>query len=231
MSVGQAPLYLHEEILLLALRDQEGTIASGSMYAYAIGGAILAELLLAKRIAVEGGKQKLINVVSTRPLGEPLIDECLEKIAAAKRRGTPQTWVQRFAHLKQLKHRVAQGLCNRSILGADEDTVLLLFRRKIYPEIDPRPERQVIGRLRKAIFGEGRQVDPRTAVLISLANGAGLLTIPFDKKELKARKQRIEQLVNGELLGRATREAVQAAQAAVMIGCIMPAVMATTAVH
>ena len=41
-------LFLHEEILLLALRDEEGTIA-GAMYQYAIGGALLAELLLQTR--------------------------------------------------------------------------------------------------------------------------------------------------------------------------------------
>ena len=39
-------LFLHEEVMLLALRDEEGTIASGTMYQYAIGAAILAELLV-----------------------------------------------------------------------------------------------------------------------------------------------------------------------------------------
>ena len=46
-------LYLYEEIMLLALRDREGTIFSGTMYNFAIGGAVLAELLMAKRIDVE----------------------------------------------------------------------------------------------------------------------------------------------------------------------------------
>jgi len=83
----QNTLFLHEEILLLALRDEEGTIASGTMYQYAIGAAMLAELLLSKRIEVEqSGKRKLVNLVSSTLLGEPLIDECLEKVASAKRR-------------------------------------------------------------------------------------------------------------------------------------------------
>ena len=72
-------LFLHEEIMLLALRDEEGTIASGAMYQYAIGGAVLAELLLSQRIAVdESGKRKLVDLVSSTPLGEPLVDEGLE---------------------------------------------------------------------------------------------------------------------------------------------------------
>ncbi len=44
----QTNLFLHEEIMLLALRDEEGTIASGTMYKYAIGAAVLSELLLNK---------------------------------------------------------------------------------------------------------------------------------------------------------------------------------------
>ena len=225
-------LFLHEEILLLALRDEEGTIASGTMYQYAIGAALLAELLLSKRIEVEqSGKRKLVNLLSQSPIGEPLIDECLEKVGNAKRRAVLQTWVARFAGIKNLKHRVALQLCRRGILRADEDKVLLLFTRKIYPEVNPGPERELIRRLEHAIFTDTRDVDPGTVVLLSLANSTGLLKIIFDKKKLKNRKARIEQIVNGEITGKAATEAIQAMQAAIMVACIMPAIMTTTISH
>jgi len=225
----QNTLFLHEEILLLALRDQKGTIASGTMYQYAIGAALLAELLLSKRIEVEqSGKRKLVNLVSQSPLGEPLIDECLEKVIIAKRRAVLQTWVSRFAGVKNLKHRVARQLCRRGILRADEDKVLLIFTRKIYPEVNPGPERELIERLRYAVFTDSRDIDPRTVVLLSLANSTGLLKIVFDKKKLNGRKTRINQIVNGEITGKAATEAIQAMQAAVMMACIMQTYMATT---
>ena len=229
----QNTLFLHEEILLLALRDEEGTIASGgTMYQYAIGAALLAELLLSKRIEVEqSGKKKLVNLVSTNPLGEPLVDECLEKVANAKRRAVLQTWVSRFAGVKNLKHRVAQQLCRRGILRADEDKVMLLFTRKIYPEVNPGPERELIRRLEHAIFTDTRDIDPRTVVLLSLANSTGLLKIVFDKKELKGRKARIKQIIDGEITGKAATEAIQAMQAAVMVACIMPTITAATVSH
>lgn len=228
----QNTLFLHEEIMLLALRDEEGTIASGTMYQYAIGAALLAELLLSKRIEVEqSGKRKLVNLVSPTPLGEPLIDECLEKISGAKRRAALQTWVSRFAGVKNLKNRVALQLCRRGILRADEDKVLLIFTRKIYPEVNPEPERRLIERLKHAIFTDATDVDARTVVLVSLANSAGLLKVVFDKKKLKSRKARIEQIVNGEITGKAAQEAIQAMQAAVMVACIMPAMMTATISH
>ena len=228
----QTSLFLHEEVMLLALRDEEGTIASGTMYQYAIGAAILAELLLNQRIALdESRKKKLVNLISSQPLGEPLINQCLEKISNAKRRASLQTWVSRFAGVKNLKHRVALQLCERGILRAAEDTILLLFTRKIYPEVNPEPERRLIERLKQAIFTDSRDVDPRTVVLVSLANSTGLLKVVFDKKELKGRKARIKEISDGEITGKAAKEAIEAMQAAVMVCCIMPAVMTTTISH
>ena len=228
----QSFLFLYEEVMLLALRDEEGTIASGTMYQYAIGAAILAELLLNKRISVEeASKKKLINLISSTPFGDPLIDQCLEKIGNAKRRASLQTWVSRFAGIKNLKHRAAQQLCDRGILRATEGSILLIFTRKIYPELNPIPEQKLIERLRQAIFSDSRDIDPRTVVLVSLANSTGLLNIVFDKKKLKARKARIKEISNGEITGKAATEAIQALQAAIMVTCIMPAVMTTTIIH
>lgn len=222
-------LLLYEEIMLLALRDEKGTIASGTMYQIALGGAILSELLLEKRIEVDvSKKRKLVDLVDSKPIGDPLVDECLEKIKNAKRRATLQTWVTRFANVKKLKHRAAAQLCKRRILRADEGKVLLIFTRKTYPEINPKPERELIERLRKAIFTDAKSLDPRTVVLVSLAKNCDLLKIPFDKKKLRERKKRIEGIVNGEMTGEAAKAAMEAMQAAIFVCCIMPAVLAST---
>ena len=226
-------LHLHEEIMLLALRDKEGTVFSGTMYNFAIGGAVLAELLMEKQIDIEAvKKRKFVRVLSPAPIGDPFMDECLSRIAGAKRRAQLQDWVSKFAQAKHLKHRVAEQLARRRILRIDEDKVLGIFTRKIYPEVDPKPEWEVIERLRRAIFSEGGVIEPRTVVLLSLAASADLLKLVFDKKQLKSRKARIEQIVSGELTGKATKEAIEAMQAAVVVACIIPAiVVSATAGH
>jgi len=225
----QNKLYLHEEIMLLALKDKEGTIASGTNYTMALGGALLAELLLSNRIAVETDKKKkFAKRIDTTPFGEPVLDESLEKIKKAKRRQQLQTWVSRFSGIKNLKNRTAHQLIQRGILRADEDKVMLIFTRKLYPEVNPIPERELVERLREAIFTDTEDIDPRTVVLLSLANSTQLLKLDFDKKELKKQKKRIEQVVNGEITGKATKEAIAAMQAAIMVACIMPAIIVTT---
>jgi len=87
-----------------------------------------------------------------------------------------------------------------------------------------------VERLRQAIFSDGNDLAPRTVALISLAHRAGLLTNAFNKKDLKGRKRRIEGIINGEATGQATKEAIEAVQAAVFVACILP-VITTAAVH
>jgi hypothetical protein len=232
MATGNE-LRLYEEIMLLALRDEEGTVASGAMYSYAVGGAILAELLLEQRVHIDEPrrKKKLVTLASDAPLGDDLLDECLDKIATARRRKRPEGWVAHFAGIKQLKHRVATQLCRRGILEADEDKVLLLFTRRVYPEINPEPERRIIERLTQAIFTDTEEIEARTVVLVSLARATSILPVIFAKKDLKVRKERIKQIVDGEVTGKAAQDAIAALQAAVMVACITPVIATSACAH
>jgi hypothetical protein len=211
-------LHLYEELMLLALRDKEGTFAVDDMaFAYTLAGAILSELLLLEVITLEPAKKKkMVRLKSTALTGDPIIDECLKKLAAAKRRATLTTWVSRCGGLKKLKHRAAQQLCRRGILRADEKSVLLIFSRKTYPELDPGPERELVERLRGAIFTDTDEVAPATAILVALADKAGVLKNTFEKKELKARKKRIESIGEGVATAAAVKEVVAGIQAALV---------------
>jgi hypothetical protein len=224
-------LRLHEEITLLALRDEQGTFHIGPAFQFAAGGAILAELLFEERVAVdESGRKPMLTVKRRGATGDDLVDECLERVAQARRRGSVQSWVSRFAHTRRLGPRLAVRLCQRGILKADEGRVLWLFRRRIYPERDPRPERKLIERIRRALASDSREVDARTVAVISLAKCAGLLRLNLDREFLRRRKTRLEKLVRGEVIGDATQQAIQAMQAAVVAATMVP-VMASTVGH
>jgi len=221
-------LFLYEEILLLALRNEKGTVIS-SYVDYAIAGAVLAEFLLDGHISVGETKKQQVEVHLTDPTGDPVMDECLEKLTSAKKKASLKTWVSRLAGIKGFRGKAAQQLCRRGILRADEDKVLWLFTRKIYPEINPVPEQKMVQRLRSAILGDEDPLDPRTVVLISLAHGASMLKEGFDANELRARKKRIQQISSGDVIGKATKELVAACQAAVMISTVTAANAAAVA--
>ena len=209
-------LLLHEELMLIALRDEKGTMEwRASMSNYAIGGAILAELLLNGVIDIGSDKKKLVTLAKQEQLSDPLLQESLELIVKAKRRRKAVDWVNRFASIRRLRQRAIQELCRKGILRESEDKVLLIFKRKIYPTIDPIPEHRIKERLRRAISGATRRPLPRTAILLSLAHSTGMLPIYFDKHLLRPNKQRIKRIAGGELIGGATKEAVEAAQMAI----------------
>lgn len=218
-------LGLHEEILLLGLRDKKGTVASSVWMDHALGGAILAELIIGGRVKVEAeGKKRFARVTNSNRMRDAVLGECLEKIRKASRRAQLQTWVSRFAAVKRLKQRVAEGLCHAGVLRAEEEKILLMFTRKIYPEVDPGPEREILERMRQAIFTRTDEIPPRTAVLVSLADSSGILPTVFDKKRLKKQKKRIAEIRDGDLTAAATRSAIEAVQAALLLTTVMPAV-------
>lgn len=234
MSSQKAPdLYLHEQVLLLALRDDRGTVESrAGMYSLALGGAILSELLLAGCVTVGEDKKKLVDVVQSRRLDEPLLDDCLKLVGKAKRRRSAAGWVSGFAHVKRLRHRVAQQLCRKGILKDSEEKLLLLFTRKVYPTVDPAPERRLTEALRRAIFQDSKSLNPRTAILVALAYSTGLLNAHFERSDLKRRKKRLQQISDGDLIGGAAKAAVQAAkavQAAAMVAIMAATTVTTTA--
>lgn len=214
MPEGSA-LYLHEELLLLALHDDKGTLNHG-WFGYGMGGAALAELILAERVKIERVKKTmLLTMVRSTSIGEPYLDECLELVAKAKRRASVASWVGRFGSIKRMKDRVADRLCLRGILRKEEGRTLRVFSRSLYPTVNPEPERELLQRLRPAIFDDGA-VAARTAILATLAYQTGVLNTTFDKKELKQRKARLEALGNSDAVGAAAREAISAAQAAMI---------------
>lgn len=213
-------LWLHEEVLLLALKDDKGTPHS-AQYSFALGGAMLAELLLQERLILEEKPRKkgkkpdyLVAIDNPKPLADPLLDECLHRVSTSKKPRSPQDWVTRFAQLKDARRRIAVGLCRKGILREREDRILVLFRRTAYPTLDGAPERRVLARVLEAVTGDSQELDARTAVLVALANGTGILKPVLGKDLVKQRKDRIKEIGEGDIVGEATMAAVKAAQAA-----------------
>lgn len=222
------PLPLYEEILLLALDDGAGTTTQTGFYTNAMGGAILAELAMTGSISIDDDKKKKVTLSRRGSLGDPILDECLTMIGAAKKPKKASEWVMKFSGVKDLKNRAARQLVTKGVLAEETDTVLMIFKRTIYPEVDGGPEKDLRERMKKAIFTATTNLEARTVVIIALAQAAGMLNKVFPQKKLKERKKRLEQLSSGQLAGKATREAVQGVQAAIMVTAIMPAVFVAT---
>ena len=210
-------LGLHEELLLLALQDEKGTVErEGSYYQYALAGALLVELQSSGCLSISDDKDAWVDLVQFRSLADDVLIDTLSKISDSKRRRLLD-WAERLSSDKDLRHPVAQRLCEIGVLENRRERVLLIFSRTVYPTLDPKPEQEIIDRLRQAIFTETEEVSPKTAALLALANSAGLLSISFDSEAIKDRIHRIEAITQGDVVAKALTELMEAHQMAMAL--------------
>ena len=221
-------LFLHQEIMLLALRDDRG-IFSGGMYLYSVAGAMVSELLMNQRIVGGRDKKQVVGVIDKTPTGDDLLDEFLQEILVSKKPRTLQYWVSKAANMSGLKHRIAKQLCKLGVLRQDERKVLWFFNRRVYPELDGSYEDEIRNRMGKVMFDEAAEPDGPTAVLIALASHGGLLKANFPREELRQHKSRIKKLAKGDILAAgATKSAIEAVETAIIVAAIIPAIVVTT---
>jgi Golgi phosphoprotein 3 len=216
-------LRLHEEILLIALREEDGKIDGKASFEYRtiMAAAILAELLLLKKLSISIDKSPKISVLDHLPVKNSVLDAALGQISKSKKERTAASWVQKLSSLKGLYEETAENLCDKSILKAQEGTVFFFFDKTYYPELDPRPEQQLIKRLENAIFTDANDIDERTLVLLALLHKSEMLHIPFDKKKIKERKERMESICSGNAAGEAARSVIEAAQVALIVTTVI----------
>lgn len=230
MATSKLPVKLYEAIVLLALHDEKGT-SVGWYIEYSVAAAILAELMLRQKIALSSDNKQHVGVLDSSPTGDPVMDEALAKIAEKSRPDSLQNWVMAIGYIHDLKHKVAAQLVADGIIEADTQKVLWLFTQKIYPEVNPEPERIIREQMRAVVLTDVTPSHPHLSLLIALAQSAYLLPEVFTKSELKAHKARIDAIAKGELLGEAASDIVNSVQAAIMVAVILPTILsaATTA--
>ncbi|KAJ1898010.1 hypothetical protein LPJ81_004424 [Coemansia sp. IMI 209127] len=167
VKTDRAPmLTLMEETLLLGLKDQEGYLSFwNDSLSYVLRGCILMELALRRRIRVSKdaytGMTSLgdrhIEVISTKPTGEVLLDEALKVIKASEAPHGVSSWMDLLSgetwniakaglQLKQVRERLAKGLVDKGILRTEKRN-FLFFDMATHPIQDPRAKDEVIMRV------------------------------------------------------------------------------------
>jgi len=206
-------LLLHEELLLLALNDEEGSGRSD----LALAGGLLTELVFHGAIEIETNKRKykVRAAEPAQPIANELLTECLQDITESKKERSAQHWVSKFSTKKGLKHRVAEPLVEKGIVSEKQSKLLFITITR-YPELDPGPEAEMTERLRVAIEHDVTPSD-RTVALLAIANAARLLGNNFDKKLLRSHRERIAALSKGSVASEAVRAAIESVQAATVI--------------
>jgi len=215
-------LVFAEELLLLALHDEKGTVVTNASMAlpFGLAGALLADLILGDRLHLEDGK---VTVISTATTGNEILDEALAMVAQSKKDRKLDHWIGKLSGMKDLRNRLLDRLVQEGILRRDEHRVLWVFPSHRYPTQEASPELLIRERIRAVILYD-TEPDARTSMLISLANACELWKEILDREERKQAKARIKEIVQGEPIGKAIADAV----AILIVTVTTPAAIAAT---
>ncbi|MCK5879205.1 MAG: GPP34 family phosphoprotein [Holophagae bacterium] len=228
-------LTLSEQLLLLALKDEKGTVVSkaGMALDFGLAGALLLEMTVNERIDIQDGK---LVVQRDAPSGDPLNDEVLAILTAKKGKLKPvKYWVPRLASkIRKLRHKIADRLVLSGILQREKKRILGIFPSVRYPTANPLPELEVREQLKQTIL-EGDSPSTKTRMVLNLVKACDLSDEVFGKdarKQVKARFKKLEKEPgDSEAVGKAISEAVQAVQAAVMMSITTAIIASSAASH
>jgi len=217
-------LTLMEELMLIALQDEKGTViwsAAGPL-GTALCGAALAELMLREKLLISDP----VSIINTTLTDDPILDEILGFIQTKGKLKDIKWWIGELQWpFRKIDKQIAERLVLKGILRQEEAKILWLFPTHHYPSNDPAPEMQLRNRLVEIIVNQQTH-DNRTLILLSLLNRCNLTDKLFETTEKTLRKQYVlwvKKLVENEPIGKAVQEKLDDDTAATMA-----AVTATT---
>ncbi|MFJ7269687.1 GPP34 family phosphoprotein [Streptomyces sp. NPDC099050] len=212
---------LAEEVMLLSLDDESGSVKQRQSANWAVAGALLLELVLAERVRVSG---KYFELVEAPPTGEELLDGRIESIRAWMG-GRTRRRVSEWLTKDQAKSvgQVVERLVGRGVVVEERRKALGVFPVRRYPETDGAAERELRARLASAV-AEGAEPDERTASLVAVIHAAGLHGLAFPGIPRKEITARTAEIAEGHWAAESIRGAIRDMQLA------MAAVTAATVV-
>lgn len=216
-------LNLAEELLLLALEDERGVVhaSASESLEYGLAGAVLLSLTVRGKVDMEGDR---MFVSDPSPTGDEVLDEALAEIGRSRPR-KPEHWVWRLGR-RGLKDRLIGRLVNTGVLRREEHKILWFIPADRYPSGGTGTEREIRQKLRAAVFGR-ETPGARVAALLSLIKACDLVDEVFEDGESQEVWRRLDEISEGELIGRVVSDTVAQVQAATQ-AAVMGAVIAAT---
>ncbi len=208
-------LSLSEELLLLALNDEKGTIVMAASLGlpYGLAGAALIELVEAGLLRLEG---KEIIAAPGGLARDDLLDGILAAVRSSAKPRTIGHWVEKFGRAAgPIKRQLLDRLVSKRILAKEERRLLWFIPSSRYPQTNPMPEYKVRERVRSALRGI-TPPDERTAALIGLVQACDLIGVLFERGERREAAKKAKEIVKSQPIGSAVVRAVQAVKAAIV---------------
>lgn len=189
--------------------------------------AVIVDLALHGRIAVSDEKNPVIEIVSTDPTGNPILDTTLQRLVPLRGKRLQSLVVRPKLDPLEI---VVESLIVQGVLVKGERGFFGWGSART-PESDSTPEQALRARLAAVLAGTGAPTQADLALLAILQNlNAAHAILREECGGLSSRdlKKRIEQLTAGSQAGDAVAKAVNDAITAAMVAIMTPTIVAAT---
>ncbi len=189
--------------------------------------AVIVDLALHGRIAVSDEKNPVIEIVSTDPTGNPILDTTLQRLVPLRGKRLQSLVVRPKLDPLEI---VVESLIVQGVLVKGERGFFGWGSART-PESDSTPEQALRARLAAVLAGTGAPTQADLALLAILQNlNAAHAILREECGGLSSRdlKKRIEQLTAGSRAGDAVAKAVNDAITAAMVAIMTPTIVAAT---
>lgn len=215
-------MLIAEDLLLLLTADETGKLAvDGTNTSVALGGALLAELALMRRVDIAGPDERVregrLIVRDAGPTGDVVLDDALAT-AGDKEGKKPQAVVAAVG--RRTRMRLYERLAEAGLLRMEEGRILGIFPTHRWPAQHTDHEAAVRAGLATALR-HGLTTDTRTRALISLLSALRAVHKALDPELVGLSKQELdtsaERIAEGDWVGKAVRSAIDT-ETAIIIG-------------
>jgi hypothetical protein len=184
---------LGEDLVLLSIRPDNGTIATKSRLGYGLRGSELVRLAASGRVGITGGR---IVVLDVQPTGDEQLDAALASLAGARRPPRPKTWVGHPG--AQIVDTYLGRLAATGAIRPERGTVLAFVTVLRWRIADTARAADARARLDAIARGTG-PVDTAQAAFAGLASASGLGPVLYPGWANRQLRRRLERIAKGEL--------------------------------
>jgi pyruvate/2-oxoglutarate dehydrogenase complex dihydrolipoamide acyltransferase (E2) component len=184
---------LGEDLVLLAIDPDRGTIAARNRLPYGLRGSELVRLAASGRVGINGDR---IVVLATGPTGDERLDAALASLAGARRPPKPKAWVGHpgTAIVDSYLARLAAA----GAIREDRRTLLGFIPALRWQIADAARAADTRARLDAIVHADG-PVDTAQAAFAGLASASGLGPVLYPGMAHRHLRKRLEQIAKGEL--------------------------------
>jgi Golgi phosphoprotein 3 (GPP34) len=182
---------IFETLFILAIDDEDGDLIESAVNDLepALAAGLLAELMLCKRISLEGGRVTVVNPAATE---HPILDRALFSMTDTARLRKIKYWINTLTFEKLLSE-VGQHLVVSDVLVCKKKRLMLVVPYGEHPAGQVSAKYALKSRLREIVLvGQAPELSER--IQLVLLNNCALLGLVFTRGERKSAGKRIAKL-------------------------------------